>query len=136
MAGVFGWETDTRQVWRGHCPARGTAADHLADTSQTQLSDFSMPFFRKGGNPPGREDLKMTSFERIPRITFPILALALALWAGGYLVRGVDIASVLRELQNFSFHMNETSTRDVTVGGQHSSQPHDRKRHRMTTTKH
>lgn len=61
----------------------------------------------------------MFNWNRIPRVTYPALALALILLAAGYFVRGINIPSVLRELQSYSFRMHETTTRDIDVDGQH-----------------
>jgi len=101
MAEVFAWETDTRRVWRGRFPARGTDADHPADKSQTHLSGFQTPSSeRRAGSAlehilPGRT-LTM-SLNHLRKL---ILSLTLLLFALG--TAGAGIGYAAHNLSDFS----------------------------------
>lgn len=106
MAGVFAWKPNTRQVWRGRFPARGTAASHPADKSQTQLSDFQMPSSeRRAGSAfahilPGRT-LTMSLFNHLRKLVLSLTLLFLALGAAG---AGIGYAA--HNLNDFSLTMH------------------------------
>ena len=117
MTGVSGGDTYTRQA-RGHFPARGTVGcDSVAHFSDYRMPSLKGEFGDLRAIQPQLARQQMSSSIKIPSITFPLLALSLALWAGGYFVRGLPAA--LHELQNCPLHVkaSPSNTWDITIGG-------------------